>query len=353
MSRLKPVHASAHGKPRTVEMILLSCVAAIVLAACNSSGGGGGSKGGGDDDGIKGPSDNGTWLYVSTPEYYFGTRDVGSESVHTVEIANRGADIYPISNISLIGRNAEEFATDFVGAFELGPAEAVNIDVRFTPITDGRKFADLAIDYDTIKLVDESVNRQEQDYYKARDLERSGRYRAASSTYKDYVKGNPVTSNKRRAAIKLPIIDEATMHEAGDDLALYLGAVDARDASEYGEARNRLQTLRTLYPESHLADDAWYLDGYMSLLDEHKPREALATLAELKKHFPETAYYDTLLYSEALAHIDLGEKELARNILLDLRYRHTGTDTFGVRLPKDNLTSRLWFERAESVLATL
>jgi TolA-binding protein len=342
-----PAKRETVGAPLEPYQLLRTSVAAalasLLLQACGGSGGAGPVE----------PGVNGTYLYVSTPDFYFGTRDVGTTATQKVQIANRGADIYPLKSITIIGDNAEEFATDVLDDVVLKPAEAITVGITFQPITDGRKFADFIVDYDTIQQVAEAVNINEQNYYKASDLENAGNYQGAKQAYSDYIEGQPVTSNKRRAAIKLPVITESEVYGDGEDFDLYLAALDQREAGELSEAGAQLEVIHTLYPESYLADDALYLRGYIQLMDEKDYTSALRTMQQLRKEFPDSTYYDTALYSEAIAEQEIGNNAIAREILLDLRYRHTGIDALGISMPKDNLVSRLWFERANSALASL
>jgi TolA-binding protein len=315
---------------------------ASLLQAC--SGGGGGTVE---------PGVNGTYLYVSTPDFYFGTQNVGTSASQRIQIANRGADAYPLKSISIVGDNAEEFATDVLDEVVLQPAEAIEVDITFQPITDGRKFASFVVDYDTIQQVAEAVNINEQNYYLARDLENAGNYRRAREVYDDYIDGEPVTVNKRRAAIKLPVISESETYGDGEDFSLYLSALDKREAGDLQSAREDLEVLQTLYPNGYLADDALYLRGYIQLMDQKDYAGALRTMQELRREYPDSTYYDTALYSEAIAQTEIGNHSVARDILLDLRYRHTGMEALGLAMARDNLVSRLWFDRANSALDAL
>ena len=247
-----------------------------------------------------------------------------------VELVNRGADIYPINTVEIVGDNAEEFITDLRDPITLNPAEKVTIGVTFAPIDEGRKFASLDIDFDTIVQVDEGTNVNEQNFYRARDLERSRDYQGARDAYDTYVDNDPVTVNKQRAAIKLPVIDEGERYGSGDDFALYLEAMNARDGGDPEVAAAKLDTLLFLHPESYIADDALYLKAYAALMDEGDHAAALRSFQQLRRDYPDTTYYDTALYGEALAQQGLGNDTIARSIFLDLRLRHTGVDAFGV-----------------------
>ncbi|NND89742.1 MAG: tetratricopeptide repeat protein [Granulosicoccus sp.] len=326
------------------ELGMLRALATAVLAALTlqACGGGGTSAA---PKGI-----NGTYLHVSTPDFYFGTRDVGTRATQSIQITNRGADIYPLNSITINGDDAEEFATDILDDVVLNPAEAITVDITFQPITDGRKFADFVVDYDTIQQVAESVNINEQNYYEGQELENAGNYRAAGQAYSDYIQGQPVTSNKRKAVIKLPVINESAIYGEGEDFDLYLSAIDLRDAGDLTAASQQLDVIHTLYPDGYLGDDALYLRGYIELMDKQDHTAALRTMQKLRQEYPDSTYYDTALYSEAIAQQEIGNDVVAREILLDLRYRHTGIDALGLTLPKDNLVSRLWFDRANAAL---
>jgi len=290
---------------------------------------------------------------VSSTEHYFGTRDVGTSVTHQLKIANRGGDIYPLKSIKLEGSNADEFSTEAINDVVLNPTEMISIGVSFQPISNGRKFADFTVNYDTIKQVSDEANQNEQNYYEGREFEKTGRYAQAKQRYSQYMEGEPVTSNKRRAAIKLPVIQESEIYGNGKDFSLYLSAIEKRDNGQYDVASTELEVISTLYADGYLGDDALYLKGYIQLMDEKDYPAALQTMQTLRKQYPDSTYYDTALYSEAISHIELGNVVEGREILLDLRYRHTGIDTLGIKMPKDNLVSRLWFERTTDVLEEL
>jgi len=348
---------SMNGRERSLRFAGVA-LAAIVLASC----GGGGSGGRGsdtsqrvvvDDEPPPGPGPNGSYLYVSGPEIYFGTRDVGTVASQELEIVNRGADIYPIESLEIAGDDAEEYTTDFRPPLTLNPAEKVRVNVSFAPIGEGRKFAELDIRFDTIVQADPAMNANEASFYRARELEDREEYVTSLNVYENYLENRPVTVNKQRAAIKLPVIREAERYGTGEDFELYLDALNARDDDDHDVAIQLLDSLLLLYPESYIADDALYLAAYIDLMDRDEPAEALQRLSLLRTRYPDTNYYDTGLYAEALAQEKLGNVALARSIYLDLRYRHTSIDALGVTLPKDNIMSRLWFERASEGLEGL
>ena len=325
----------------------LGALAPLLLVAACESGGGGGSPA------PIGPGPNGSYLFVSAPDFYFGTRDVGTRATQPIELVNRGADVYPINAVAVTGEHAEEFVVELRDPITLNPSEGVRIDVTFAPIDQGRKFAELDIDFDTIVQAPPEASETEQTFYRARDLEERGDYQGSLDAYDDYIAADPVTVNKRRAAIKLPVIREAERYGSDDDFELYLAAMNARDDGQLERATNALDTLLVLHPDSYIADDALYLSAYIALIDREDYATALRSLQRLRSSYPDTSYYDTALYGEALAQQGLGNDALARSILLDLRARHTAVDALGLRLPKDDLVSRLWFERASDALAGL
>jgi hypothetical protein len=327
-----------------IRPLLAVTLACVFLQACeDESGGSGGS--------VQGV--NGTYLHVSAPDFYFGTKDVGSKSTQKIHITNRGADVYPLKSITVRGDNADEFSAQAIDEIILQPTQAISVGITFQPITDGRKFASFVVDYETVQMVNDSVNVNEQNYYEAKDLEHSGDYLAAKSRYNDYIEGQPVTSNKQRAAIKLPVIQESTIYGDGQDFDLYLSAMDLRDSGQFAAASTELEVISSLYGNGYLGDDALYLKGYIQLMDENNYADALQTMQQLRSDYPDSTYYDTALYSEAIAQQGLGNLPVAKEILLDLRYRHTGVDALGITLAKDNLVSRLWFDRANTALDSM
>lgn len=334
--------------PLPLRPLVAATLTALLLQACSS--------GGGSSKTTVETGENGTYLFISAPDFYFGTNDVGTSATQEIQIVNRGADIYTLNSLDIEPssdgdeEDVEQYTTDIIEEVVLNPAEAITVGITFQPITEGRKFANFVVDYDTIQQVEESVNVNEQKFYKAKDLEYSGDYQAARQSYSDYIDGDPVTINKRKAAIKLPVISESEIYGDGEDFSMYLTALDQRDAGDLDGASLQLETVYALYPDGYLADDALYLQGYIQLMDEKDYSAALSTMQKLRNEYPDSTYYDTALYSEAMAQQELGQTAIAREILLDLRYRHTGVDTLGITMPKDNLVSRLWFDRANEAL---
>lgn len=331
---------------KTTKIIALAATATLVLQACGAGGDGGGQTG--IDPGIEG-----SYLFVSNTSYYFGTRSVGTVNSHEIELVNQGADIYPIKGLTMKGADPDEFSTDLFHDLVLKPSEGVKLNLHFTPLTNGVKNATLEIDFDTVVQATRAQNQHEQLYYKARELEESKKYDEAQSTYDSYARGDAVTVNKTRAAIKVPVMEEGSVYGDGDDFGLYLDAMNARDSGDSNTAIENIDTLLTLHKDSYIADDALYLKGYIQLMDKKDYAQAQETMQELRKEYPDTTYYDTALYSEALAYENLGQTDSARLIFEDLKYRHTGMSAFGVSIAKDNLVSRVWYERASNALDSL
>ena len=324
--------------------ILASSIAlALALQACSGESG----------PAAPTPGVGGSYLHVSVPDFYFGTRNVGTQVSQKIEISNRGGDVYPIKTIKVTGDHSDEFKTDFYDEIVLNPAEAIELNISFEPVTDGRKYAALDIDFDTITQVTAADNQHEQNYYKAVDLEKSGDFDQSLATYDKYIQGKPATKNKHIAAIKAPVLKEASLYGDGADFDLYLNAMNARNAGDLDRAVADLDTLELLHNESYLADDAAYMRAYIDLIDKKDYAAAEKSMKQLRADYPDSNYYDTALYSEGLAHQELGNRQLARNIFEDLKYRHTGMEAFGLSLAKDNIVSRMWFERAEQALGAL
>jgi len=328
---------------RTFKYLYRVGIASLITATLASCGGGGSSS--------PGPTGvGGSYLFVSVPKFYFGTQNVGTSSTQLIEIINRGGDIYPIKSLKLVGDNSDEFETDHIESVVLHPSEAIKVRLTFAPLTDGRKFADLDIDFDTITQSTEEANQNEQIFYAAQALEDDGKFGESKTKYAEYLETGPVTVNKQRAAVKEPVLSEAELYGGGVDFDLYLSAFNARQTGDLETAMRDIDTLLAASPNSYVADDALYLKGYAELMDTNNYHKAVATMKQLRTQYPDSTYYDTALYSEALAHQALGNRQLALSIYEDLRYKHTGVDLLGVTLPKDNILSRAWFKRATAAL---
>jgi len=330
----------------------------LILTACN-----GGSSGGGTKSApvpvpvpVTAPAPEPIpYLNASVDEFYFGTRNVGTRATQLIELANRSADIYPIKRLALRGQNAEEFLLNFNGEVTLNPSEKVTLEVSFIPLTEGLKNASLDIDYDIVVKGGAVDSLNEQLYYDAAELEKRRKYELSLARYKSYIESDPVTPNKQRAAIKLPVIGESQKYGDGPDFTQYVDAVNSRDQGEHDKALGTLDDLLKQYPDSYLADDALYLKGYIKLIDQEKYSEAQQDLAQLQNDFPESTYIDTAIYSEALALENAGQHDLAASKYESLLQRHRSPawSAISLNVAKDNLNSRLWFDRANLGLKRL
>jgi len=323
---------------------LLFCLFAVgTLSACKSDE---------TPDQASGPGPNGSYLFVTSDNFYFGTTPVGTTRTQRVEIANRGADAYPINKFEVIGDNREEFKTVLPEPLVLQPAEVIRLEVAFQPVTDGRKYADINIEFDVIDLAPEADNKKELAFYDAKDFETRQDYQSATKKYAQYLATEPsVAINKRRASIKLPVVRESATHGDGGDFKTYLAALNAREQGDLERALFEADQVIVANADSYVADDALYLRGYIQLMDQKNYLQAQKTMQQLRRDYPESNYYDTALYSEALALQALGRHDTAAEILQDLRYKHTAFTAFGIALPKDSVISRLWFDRANDALA--
>lgn len=330
---------------QNLRRIGLAYLISATLVSCGGGGGGG--------DGATGVA--GSYLFVSVPTFYFGTQDVGTRATQEVEITNRGGDIYPINSLKIIGEHADEFETDHIDQVVLNPSEAIKVRLTFAPVTDGRKYADLDVDFDTIVQVSDATNQNEQMFYAAQALEDDGNYVESRAKYREYLAADPVTVNKQRAAIKEPVLNESALYskEEGVGFDFYLSALNARQTGDTQNAMRDIDTLLASSPESYFADDALYLKGYSQLMDTKDYPQAVATMKRLRAEYPDTTYYDTALYAEAIAHQEMGNRQLALSIYEDLRYKHTGVDVLGITMAKDNILSRAWFERANNALESM
>lgn len=328
----------SHSKPIKTAKLLVVAISACLVAACS-----GGST----------PEPPAEFLVASVSDFYFGTRDVGTASTQTIELSNRSGDIYPIHSLQLLGQDAEEFRTSFIGELTLNPAEQIQVDVTFSPLTDGQKVAELNVDYEIIQQVSKAANLNEQKYYEAEDQESQGNLQLSASTYQSYLAGKPVTKNKRKAVIKFPVLSESENYGDGPDFQRYLDAVNKREQNDHISAIASLNGLLVDEPDSIYADDAIYMRGYIQLMDLDDYRGARDTMAQLRSQYPDSKYFDTALFSEAMANDELGERDAAGDLYLELKERHAseGAKILSLDLPKDNYLSRLWFDRAKQGLA--
>lgn len=326
----------------------------FLLSSCDN----GSSK----SDVAQGKRSGESYLYISPAEFYFSTQNVGSTTTQPIDISNRGADVYELSSMRVVGNpldpedpeyHPDEFAVEIVDTVVLEPAQSIRLGVSFKPLTEQQKQANFVIDYETIVRASPEANNLEQRYYNGLQLEQKGDYGAASRTYRTYLDGEPQTVNKRLAATKLPIVEQSTIYGKGSDLKAYLTALNQRNIGDAAAALKTLDLFNNKYRESYLADDALYLSGYIQLMDLQNSSDAIVTMRQLRTRYPDTTYYDTSIYSEAIAQKDVGNKNRAKIMLTELQLRHTGMVVLGVGFSKDNLLSRLWFNRARDQLKSL
>ncbi len=185
-------------------------------------------------------------------------------------------------------------------------------------------------------------------------LETAADYRGAATAYQQYLASRPPKSAERRhARIKLPVLQEAATHGASDALDLFLSALNSRAANDIDGATALLDRILNEYPSSRLVDDALYLRAYIAMMNNFNFQLAHDSLQSLRFSYPQSRYYDTALYSEAIAQEQLGNRQLAIDKLYELRARHTGVSLATLAWPRDEYTSRLWFERSQRRLEYL
>ena len=336
--------------PTTVRSSLNSLVmlglVALLIQGCAAGDSAGSSK---DNDGT-------SYLTISHDKLYFGTRDVGVETQQNIILTNQSADVYPINALSLTGEAAKEFAVNYDGGITLNPGDQFELAVSFFPESEGPKLSQLQIDHGIVVKASNAENKQEQQYYKAKSLEHARQYDASLKEYRSYIDSDPVVANnKRRASVKVPVLTEAERQSDTAEVRLYTTALNYRDRNNSDAALQTLDRLLDDESAAYLADDALYLKGYIYLVDEKNFEEAYNTMLALRFQYPDSSYYDTALYVEAIAQKEMGDTKLAESLFEELRARHTGLslDVFNLEWPKDNYLSRLWFDRSEKALAEL
>lgn len=185
-------------------------------------------------------------------------------------------------------------------------------------------------------------------------LETAGDYQGAALAYRNYLASRPEKSaESRHVRLKLPALQEASVYGAGPELDLYLSALNARAADDIQGALSLLQRIPVDYPDNNLIDDALYLIAYITMMDNFNFELAHNQLQALRYSHPQSRYYDTALYSEAIAQEQLGNRALAITKLQELRDRHTGISLAGIAWPRDEYLSRLWFDRSNDRLEYL
>ena len=292
-------------------------------------------------------------LRVSLSDFRYGVQGVGTHTPQTFKISNVGVDTYPINSIAITGENAADFVSDIPQAIVLEPGDDLEIDVAFSPLGAGQRVASLDIAYDTI--VGSGSNRVESYFYRARESERSGDYVSAIADYSIYLNAGPTTSNRARALIKLPLLQEAEVYGTGSDFGLYHSALEKRDEGDSQASLQLLNALLRQHDDSYLVDDAKYMIAYIQMTDFGDYQSAYDDFARLLAEHPDSTYVDTALYSQGIAQHELGNIAQAEEIFLSLKDRHTGIrlGLFELQWPKDNYVSRLWYEKSSDQLEEL
>ena len=187
----------------------------------------------------------------------------------------------------------------------------------------------------------------------ARQMEAAGNYSGALKLYKAWLSGgNGSGADRRYTKIKLPVLEEAVRLGGGGDLDLYLVALSARADKNISQALGHLNRLLDNYANSRLRDDSIYLIGYIQLMDHFDFPAASKSMARLQREFQDSRYFDSALYSQAIAEEQLGNTTTATKLFNQLRDRHTflSVDLFGFALAKQQVNSRYWFDRSDQRL---
>ncbi len=187
----------------------------------------------------------------------------------------------------------------------------------------------------------------------ATDSQADENFAAAALQYKNWLATDGATgADKRHVKIKLPVIEEAALLGGGEDVNLYLKALDSRAKKDISQALISLEQLIQNHPDSRLRDDSLYLKGYILLMDNFDFSGSTQAMAALRAELPDSKYYDTALYSQAIAEEQQGNSSAAATLLGELKNRHTAfsIDLLGYAHPKDQITSRYWFNRSNQRL---
>lgn len=137
-----------------------------------------------------------------------------------------------------------------------------------------------------------------------------------------------------------------------------LNLFDAMNARERGDlelATQQCNEVIAARPASVFADDAQNLLAYMALVDRLDFGLARKAYSRLRERYPKSNYFDAALFGEALALEKSGGIEQAKALHQQLLDKHTGVAVgfLDLAYPKDNLLSRLWFNRAKAKLEAL
>ena len=201
-----------------------------------------------------------------------------------------------------------------------------------------------------VHAADES--NAEAAYRSATQSVNSGQFKEALRTLRLLQRQYPTYSNIAAVKTRIAVLHEADF--AGAELVTFLNALDARDSGNADRALQQLRQLVTDEPASPLVDDAIYLMAYIHLMERYDYDTARAHIAELKQLAPETPYGDAADYLNAIAYEQSGLTAQAVLIFESLRERHTSVSLpFGYRIPRGNVMSRYWFDRADRRLKIL
>ncbi len=193
----------------------------------------------------------------------------------------------------------------------------------------------------------------------ARLAEANRDYSRALDYYRQFLQANPDSTFASQIMTRVSVLQEASRNGADsgsdDALAIYLEALNLREARDVDGARAQLATLQAEFPGGYLSDDALYLQGYIAMMDAYQYQEAHTLFRRLKNEYPNSSYIDTALYSEAISLEQLGNTEGATRVFEELRERHTefSLSIMGIRWPKSTYLSRYWYDRANNRLKLL
>lgn len=187
----------------------------------------------------------------------------------------------------------------------------------------------------------------------AKSLEAAKEFSSALKQYKKWLSTEvAIGADKRYVTIKLPVLEEAVRVGGGADLVLYLEALSRRAEQNIPAALTLLEQLLATHQNSRLRDDSRYLIGYIQLMDQFDFPAAATAMAGLQTEFPDSRYFDSALYIQAIAEEQQGHIAVAAELFVKLRHRHTAFSiaAFDFSLPKDQLISRYWFSRSDDRL---
>ncbi|MGQ7842996.1 M12 family metallo-peptidase [Granulosicoccus sp. 3-233] len=157
---------------------------------------------------------------------------------------------------------------------------------------------------------------------------------------------------EQMAAVQTRIAVLQESADAGQSLPVFLRALTLRESGDIVAALQALNVIASADPAGTLTDDALYVTAYLQIMDRYDFQAARIALQTLEARFPESAYSDSAHYLDAIALEQLGETQLARDRLLELRARHTALDLpLDFRWPRGSVLSRYWFDRADRRLA--